>query len=125
VIERHQVSHGAERDQVEPVEQGAPRGVVGHQSLAVEFAGEWTLRNLGGSGFGAALRGSYTWAPANNADEPTVFKSALGDEENLQGTAGGGGLFYDTGSFLIGADYAFKYMGVLGPTHFVSFSLGW
>jgi hypothetical protein len=89
------------------------------------FAGEWTLRNLGGSGFGAALRGSYTWAPANNADEPTVFKSALGDEENLQGTAGGGGLFYDTGSFLIGADYAFKYMGVLGPTHFVSFSLGW
>lgn len=89
------------------------------------FAGEWTLRNLGGSGFGAAVRGSYTWAPGNNASDPAVVETALNDEENLQGTAAGGGLFYDTGSFLIGADYAFKYMGVLGPTHFVSFSLGW
>lgn len=89
------------------------------------FAGEYTLRNLGGSGFGAALRGSYTWAPANNEDVSGAVPTALNDEENLQGTAGGGGLFYDTGSFLIGADYAFKYMGVLGPTHFVSFSLGW
>ena len=22
-------------------------------------------------------------------------------------------------------DYAYKYMGILGPTHFVSFGLGW
>ncbi len=90
------------------------------------FAGEWQLKNLGGSGFGAALRGSYSWAPANNDNVAgTTVPTALNDEENLQGLAGGGGLFYDTGSFMLGADYAYKYMGVLGPTHFVSFSLGW
>lgn len=90
------------------------------------FAGEYTLKNLGGSGFGAALRGSYSWAPANNDDVAgTTVPTALSDEENLQGLAGGGGLFYQTSSFLLGADYAYKYMGVLGPTHFISFSLGW
>ena len=88
-------------------------------------AGEWTSRHLGGSGFGAALRGSYSWAPANNISLSGAVPTALNDEENLQGTAGGGGLFYETPGILLGVDYAFKYMGVLGATHFVSVSLGW
>jgi hypothetical protein len=89
------------------------------------FAGEWMTKNLGGSGFGAAIRGSYTWAPANNLDVSGAIQTALNDEENLQGSAAGGGLFYDTESFLLGVDYAFKYMGILGATHFVSLSVGW
>jgi hypothetical protein len=89
------------------------------------FAGEWTLRHLGGSAFGAAVRGSYNWAPANNVNLSSTIPTALTDEENLQGLAAGGGLAYDTSSFLLGFDYAFKYMGVLGATHFVSVSLGW
>jgi hypothetical protein len=89
------------------------------------FAGEWTTRNLGGSGFGAALRGSYTWAPANNVDVSGAVPTALNDEENLQGSAAGGGLFYDKENFLLGVDYAFKYMGILGATHFVSLTVGW
>ncbi len=41
------------------------------------FASEWTTRHLGGSGFGAALRGSYSWAPANNIDLTGTVPTAL------------------------------------------------
>ncbi len=89
------------------------------------FASEWTSRHLGGSGFGAAARASYTYAPANNISTSGSIPTAMNDEENLQGMAGGGGLFYETPGFLLGVDYAFKYMGVLGGTHYLSLSLGW
>jgi opacity protein-like surface antigen len=46
-------------------------------------------------------------------------------EENLQGLAFGGGLSYQTASkFSLGLDYAYKYMGTLGPTNFFTFSVG-
>jgi len=86
---------------------------------------EWTAAKLGGSPFGAAVRGSYNYAPANNVNLSNAIPTALSDEENLQGIAVGGGLSYNTGTFLLGVDYAFKYMGVLGPTNFVSLSVGW
>jgi hypothetical protein len=54
-----------------------------------------------------------------------VNQTALDDEEKLQGLAVGGGLNYDTGTFSLGLDYAFRYMGVLGGTNFFTFSLGW
>ena len=85
---------------------------------------EWASRNLGGSGFSAALRGSYTHAAANNLG-PSTLGTNLDDEENLQGLAAGGGISYGTGNFNLAVDYSFKYMGILGPTHFVSFGLGW
>lgn len=84
---------------------------------------EWASRNLGGSPFSAAIRGSYTYFAANNIDPSQV--TAMSDEENLQGLAAGGGLSYSQGNFNLGVDYAYKYMGILGPTHFVSFNLGW
>ena len=37
----------------------------------------------------------------------------------------GGGLGYSSESFALGLDYAYKYMGLLGPTNFFSISLGW
>jgi hypothetical protein len=87
--------------------------------------GEWATQRLGGSNFGFALRGSYSYAAANNIDPVDPATTALGDEENLQGLAFGGGLNYGTGNFNVGFDYAWKYLGVLGATNFFSVSLGW
>jgi hypothetical protein len=88
--------------------------------------GEWAMRNLGGSPFGFALRGSYTYAPANNFDLTNPLSdTALNDEETLQGLGLGGGVNYTRNNFNLGVDYAYKYMGILGPTNFLSFSLGW
>jgi hypothetical protein len=89
------------------------------------FAGgtEWQMNKLGGSNFGVALRGSYTYQPANNitVDQTT----ALNDEQDLQGLAFGGGLMYATEALDLGFDYAYKYMGVLGATNFFTLSVGW
>jgi len=88
--------------------------------------GEWALDKLGGSDFGVALRGSYSFQPANNVDITNpLSQTALSDEENLQGLALGGGLNYSANSLSIGLDYAYKYLGVLGPTNFFSVSFGW
>ena len=87
--------------------------------------GEWATQRLGGSNFGFAVRGSYSYAAANNLDPVDPATTALSDEENLQGLAFGGGLNYGTGNFNVGFDYAWKYLGVLGSTNFFSVSLGW
>jgi len=87
--------------------------------------GEWAMNRLGGSNFGAALRGSYSYSPANNVELPDPSQTALSDEENLQGLALGGGLMYGAGNFSLGLDYAYKYLGVLGPTNFFTISVGW
>jgi hypothetical protein len=87
--------------------------------------GEWATQRLGGSNFGFALRGSYSYAAANNIDPVDPATTALSDEENLQGLALGGGLMYGSGNFNVGFDYAWKYLGVLGSTNFFSVSLGW
>jgi hypothetical protein len=98
----------------------------GNQNRAGFTAGgEWALDRLGGSGFGFAVRGSYSYAPANNVTLINPTQTALTDEENLQGLAVGGGLKYGSGNFNLGFDYAYKYMGILGPTNFFSFSVGW
>lgn len=90
----------------------------------VAGGGEWALNSLGGSPFGVALRGSYTYAPANNIPvDPS--QTALTDEENLQGIAFGGGLSYAVPNFSLGVDYAYKYLGILGPTNFFTLSVGW
>jgi len=86
---------------------------------------EWMSQNLGGSAFGFALRGSYSYAPANNLDPIDPNTTALQDEERLQGLAFGGGLNYAPEGFNIGLDYAWKYLGVLGGTNFFSVTVGW
>lgn len=96
-----------------------------NNSAGFSAGAEWMMDQLGGSGFGAALRGSYSYAAANNLDPVSESSTALSDEENLQGLAFGGGLNYQTGNFRLGVDYAWKYMGVLGSTNFFSFNIGW
>lgn len=85
---------------------------------------EFMTRNVGGSNFSAALRGSYSYISSNN-QQPTTLSTSLSSEENLHGLAGGGGLMYGQGNFNLNVDYAYKYLGILGATHFLSFGLGW
>ena len=54
-------------------------------------AASGTSNRLGGSDFGFALRGSYSYTGANNLD-PLELETALNDEEKLHGLAFGGGL---------------------------------
>ena len=96
-----------------------------NNSAGFVVGGEWMLNRLGGSSFGVALRGSYSYNPANNLNVANVSSTALTDEENLHGFAGGGGLMFQQGSFSLGFDYAYKYLGILGGTNFFSFSIGW
>ncbi|MBA2323384.1 MAG: PorV/PorQ family protein [Pseudonocardiales bacterium] len=90
------------------------------------FGSEWASQKLGGSDFGFALRGSYSHSGGNNIELTNASQTALGDEQNLEGLAFGGGVTYgaDTG-FGLGLDYAYKYLGILGPTNFFSLSVGW
>ena len=69
---------------------------------------------------------SYTGEASNlhNIDVDET-QTALNDEENLQGLALGGGLSYDTESVLLGFDYAYRHLGVLGSTNFFTLSVGW
>ena len=89
------------------------------------LGGEWNLNRLGDSGFGAALRGSYSYAASNSA-ELTTLDTDLSSEEDLQGIAFGGGINYSAANgFLLGVDYAYRHMGVLGGTSFFTFNVGW
>ena len=97
-----------------------------NNSPGFAFGSEWQSQKIGGSNFGFALRGSYSYTGANGLD-PQTSATALSDEENLQGLAFGGGLLYggNGNGFGLSLDYAYKYLGILGPTNFFSFSLGW
>ena len=89
---------------------------------------EWTATNVGGGGFSFAARGSYTINPDN--DESDINFNGLSTEQSQgsftkDGLAVGGGLMYDSRSVRLGFDYAYKDMGNLGGTNFLSFVIGW
>jgi hypothetical protein len=97
-----------------------------NSSAGFVFGGEWMSQRLGGSPFGFAARGSYSYTGANNLNPVDPATTALSDEENLQGLALGGGLNYSgEGGFSLGLDYAWKHLGILGSTNFFSVSIGW
>jgi Uncharacterised protein family (UPF0164) len=96
-----------------------------NNSAGFSAGGEWMSEQLGGSNFGFAVRGSYSYAAANNLQPLNPDDTALKDEENLQGLSFGGGLNYASEGFLLGFDYAWRYMGVLGGTNFFTVNLGW
>ncbi len=87
---------------------------------------EVASNRLGGTSFGLALRGSFTAQPANNY-ETDFFGTGIEkeDDEKMQGLALGAGLQYQTATFQLGFDYAWKKMGLLGDTNFFTVSLGW
>lgn len=89
---------------------------------------EYALTNLGNSGFSLAARGSYTLVPDNNIDPGAGagFQTSQSTSTfSAEGLALGGGLNYSRGNFSLGFDYAYRNMGPLGNTNFLSFSLGW
>jgi hypothetical protein len=92
-----------------------------------EFGGEFALSDIGKSGFFVAGRGSWTYQPANNIDVGTQagFATALSSKENREGIAAGFGVGYKHGGFGMGFDYAWRDLGPLGNTNFMSFTISW
>ena len=89
---------------------------------------EWTLANLGNSGFSLAARGSYTLQPDNKLDPGNAagFTTVQSTSSfSKDGLALGGGLAYGRGTWRVGFDYAYRDMGGLGGTNFVSVSVTW
>jgi hypothetical protein len=89
---------------------------------------EWQGLNLGGSGFTLAARGSYTINPDNNIDDIDL-QGLTTDEASgsftADGVALGGGLKYTRGTWVVGFDYAYRGLGLLGATNNISISLDW
>ena len=90
------------------------------------FGAELAAMRLGGSNFGVAVRGSFTATPSNSY-ETDFFGVGVekADDEKMQGLALGAGLNYQTATFALGFDYAWKDLGLLGDTNFFTVSLGW
>ena len=89
---------------------------------------EWALTNVGNSGFSLAARGSYTLQPDNKLDPGTGAGFATTQSIasfSKDGLALGGGLAYGRGNWRVGFDYAYRDLGALGGTNFVSFSVSW
>lgn len=91
------------------------------------FGGEMTFMDIGKSGFSLAGRGSWSYQPANNIDVGTQagFATTLSGKENQEGLAAGLGVGYRHGAFGLGFDYAWRNMGPLGGTNFLSFKVSW
>lgn len=90
------------------------------------FGAELEANRLGGSGFGVALRGSWSAVPANKYDTDFYGVGVTTEsDEKMQGVAIGAGLNYQSPGFAVGFDYAWKKMGLLGDTNFFTVSLGW
>jgi hypothetical protein len=89
---------------------------------------EWALTNVGNSGFSLAARGSYTLQPDNKLEpgNGAGFTTAQSTSTfSSDGVALGGGLGYGRGTWRLGFDYAYRNLGALGGTNFLSFSVTW
>jgi hypothetical protein len=94
--------------------------------------GEFSADHIGGSGFGVALRGSYTYNPSlsySNTGFTDINCATCGyskAQDSNAGLAYGGGLWLAAKSgFQLGFDYARRRMGNLGDTDFYTITLGW
>ncbi len=89
---------------------------------------EYAMSNIGSSGFSLSARGSYTIQPADQLDPGSgagfATKYGVGSFTK-DGLALGGGIGYTRKSFNLGFDYAYRDLGPLGGTHYMSVALGW
>jgi len=88
---------------------------------------EYSMQNIGERGFSLAARGSYTIQPDNQTNDlvlglPTRESSGSFTSDGL---AFGGGLEYVRGTTRLGFDYAWKSLGTVGSTNFLTFTVGW
>jgi hypothetical protein len=91
---------------------------------------EFAADHIGGTAFGVALRGSYSYNPSldySNTGFTDVSGAAYDKGKDGQaGIAFGGGLKFEARSgFLLGFDYARRRMGNLGDTDFYTVTIGW
>jgi len=91
------------------------------------FGGEFALNDIGKSGFHFSGRGSWSYQPANNIDVGTQagFATGLSSKQNEQGLAAGFGVGYQRNAFGLAFDYAWRDLGLLGSTNFLSFTVSW
>lgn len=90
------------------------------------FGAELAADRLGNSNFGIAARGSYSATPS--ASYKTDFSGVSIEktsDEKKQGLAVGGGISYQTPTFAIGFDYAWKSVGLLGNANYFTVTMGW
>jgi hypothetical protein len=88
---------------------------------------EWSMQNIGERGFSVAARGSYAIQPDNQTSDLTIgipTKESSGSFTS-DGLALGGGIEYARGDTRLGFDYAWKSLGTLGSTNFLTFTVGW
>ncbi len=89
---------------------------------------ELSSANIGNSGFSLAARASYTIQPDNNVNDVSFGGLSTAQSSGSftkDGIAVGGGLAYGKGNLRLGFDYAWRDLGLLGGTNFLSFSVGW
>lgn len=89
---------------------------------------EFAMTNIGNSGFSLAARGSYTLQPDNDLDPGSGAGFTTQESVSSFSTDGlaiGGGLGYTRGDLNLGFDYAYRHLGPLQGTNFLSFSIGW
>jgi hypothetical protein len=88
---------------------------------------EFTMSDIGKSGFYFAGRGSYSYQSDNNLDpgREAGFSTGLSGKEAQDGLAAGFGVGYKRGELGLGVDYAWRSMGMLEGTHILSFSVSW
>ncbi len=89
---------------------------------------EYAISSIGNSGFSLAARGSYTIQPADQLDPGSGagFTTSFGTGSfTKDGLALGGGIGYTRKSFRLGFDYAYRDLGPLGGTHYMTVGLGW
>jgi hypothetical protein len=88
---------------------------------------EYSMLNIGQRGFSLAARGSYTIQPDNQTNDLVLGlpTKESGGTFTSDGLALGGGLEYNRGNTRLGFDYAWKSMGTVGSTNFLTFTVGW
>ena len=89
---------------------------------------EWAVANIGNSGFSLAARGSYTVQPNNAMNDinlGTLATQQSTGSYTSDGIAVGGGIGWSRANTRLGFDYAWKNLGLLGGTNFLSFNFGW
>jgi hypothetical protein len=87
---------------------------------------EFAADHIGGSGFGVALRGSYTYNPSLSYSNTGLVGYVEPSDDKNAGLAYGGGVsLASKGGFQLGFDYAWKRIGVIGDVSFYTITLGW
>jgi hypothetical protein len=87
---------------------------------------EFSADHIAGSGFGVALRGSYSYNPSLSYSNGGIEGYVEPSEDKSAGIAYGGGVWLAAKSgFQLGFDYAWRRMGIIGDVNFYTVTLGW